>query len=191
MSVGFPQALPGHGAGRQLSVGLGTALAWVHTWHCRDAGLWCGGLPRAPPARPWPPSCAGRGEPGEGGAGRTVYVCRCQVLAGHRASRAGAQLLNPLRPPPVPPARDRVWPTLLAWSPCTPVTPLLPSAPHDQQWPGGSGDHGWSCSRGSWRAGGAAAQRSSPGTVCCHSPQHTAAPQLGDCGHPKWGSWVS
>lgn len=28
VSVGFPQALPGHGAGRQLSIGLGTALEW-------------------------------------------------------------------------------------------------------------------------------------------------------------------
>lgn len=90
------------------------------------------GLPLAPPARPWPPSCAGQGEPGEGGAGRTVYVCRCQVLAGHRASRAGAQLLNPLRPPHTPLARDRARPTPLGWSLCTPVTPL-PNAPHDQQ----------------------------------------------------------
>lgn len=101
----------------------GQPLCGIHPWHCRDPGLQRGGLPMAPPSRPWPPSCAGRGEPGEGGAGRTVYVCRCQVLAGHRASRAGAQLLNPLRPPHTTPARDQARPTPPGWLLCTPVTP--------------------------------------------------------------------
>ncbi|XP_039553272.1 translation initiation factor IF-2-like [Passer montanus] len=95
-------AFPGHRAGHQLSTILGAALAWGAHMALQGPRPERGGLPMAPPKpRPGrgPPSCAGRGEPGEGGAGRTVYVCRCQVLAGHRASRAGAQLLNPLRPP--------------------------------------------------------------------------------------------
>lgn len=179
VSVGFPQASPGHGAGCRVSIRLGTALAWGP--HMALQGPWPAvwGTAHGPSlARPWPPSCAGRGEPGEGGAGRTVYVCRCQVLAGHCASRAGAQLLNPLQPPHTVPARDRARPTLPGWSPCTPTQPAtpLPNAPHDQQWPGGSGEPGRPCSRGSWWAGGAAGQRSSPGTMWRHNHQHTAAP---------------
>lgn len=166
----------------------------VGSTHGTAGTLACGvgDCPWPPPARPWPPSCAGWGEPGEGGAGRTVYVCRCQVLAGHCASRAGAQLLNPLQPPHTPPARDQARPTPPGWSLCTPIQPAtpFPKAPHDQQWPGGSRDPGQPCSRGSWWAGGAAAQKNSPRTMCRHSPQHMAAPQLGGCGHPKCGSWV-
>lgn len=188
VSVGFPQALPGHGAGCQVSIRLGTALG---TWHCRDPGLRCGGLPMAPPtARPRPPSCAGRGEPGEGGAGRTVYVCWCQVLAGHRASRAGAQLLNPLRPPHTLPARDQARPTLLGWSPCTPTRPETPPSQHS--------------------TGAAVARRvrgSRPALLpwvlvgrrsCCpeelpwdHVPPQPPAHNCSPDEHPKCGSWVS
>lgn len=162
----------------------GQPLSGVHAWHCRDPGLQCGGLPLAPPTRPWPPSCAGRGEPGEGGAGRTVYVCRCQVLAGHHASRAGAQLLNPLRPPHTTPARDQARPTPPGWLLCTPVTPysMLHTASSGQKGPGmvaslapvGPGGQEELLSRGA------------PLGPCAA----TAAHQLRGRGHAKCGSWV-
>lgn len=50
VSVGFPQALPGHGAGRWLSIGPGTALAWCP--HTALQEPWSAGWGAATPPRP-------------------------------------------------------------------------------------------------------------------------------------------
>lgn len=166
----------GHSAGHEVSIirldqGLGTGEGTdlAQGPHTALQGPCSGGLPIAGEC-PWP-SKPGRGpctaltggSKGDGGAGRTVYVWQCQVLARHRASRNGAQLLNTLPPHaaslgpseagtrhpkparrlqtpsfPMPHRGRKVW----SWDkpPWTPVPAQTPA-------------HGCSPNKGSWASG--------------------------------------